>query len=256
VLVEAMVKHRYADRPHWEGLEKLFGHNVKTLLRWAREYKIIDEKNHGPIVNGEHLPVVFGETRPVNPHLTSKEYLTKRLFNKREIEGDCWVWTGGWNGKGYGYLSLPRPFNDRHYLVHDVAVFIWLDMPLDSHKFVFHTCGNRACFNPAHFKIVKNRKALSKLSGRYKRQPRGENNGRAKITLETALDVRDALIYGGETQKEIAERLGINSSIVYQIAHKITWKHIWKLKHEYENEAPQCIKSSPSTAAECMAMQI
>jgi len=230
-----MLKHRYKDRPNWTTLEKALGSDIKTVKRWAKDLNLVDKDNRGPIVNGEYLSAAYGEPRPVRIHLTSKEYLEKRLLKKREIDPNtgCWMWVGGWNMRGYGYLSLPRPYSRRHYLVQNVAAYIWLDLPLDSSKFIFHTCNMRACFNPEHFKIAKDRKACSKLLGKYKRQPRGEDNGRAVITLETALDVRDALMIGEETNKQIADRLGINNHIVYQIAHKITWKHIWKMKSEY-----------------------
>lgn len=232
VLVEAMLKHRYKDRPNWTTLEKALGSDIKTVKRWAKDLKLVDENNFGPIVNGEHLPTTYGEPRPVRLHLTSKEYLTERLFRKREIDSltDCWVWIGSWNQKGYGYLRLPRPYSRKHFLVHEVAAHIWLNKNLICHQFVFHTCGVRACFNPDHFKICRNRKSLSKLCGKYKRQPRGEKNGRAIISLATALNVRDAIICGGETNKQIADRLCINNHIVYQIAHRITWKHIWKMQ--------------------------
>lgn len=255
-LIEAMLKYRYKDNPNWSVLEEKLNIDVRTLKKWAKEYQLVDENNRGPIVNGEYLAVDYGEPRPIRPHLTSKEYLTERLFRKREIDPftDCWIWTGGWNRKGYGYLSLPRPHSRKYFLVHNLAAYIWLDMPLDNHKFIFHVCNMRACFNPKHFKVCKDRQTLSKLCGKHKRQPRGEDNGRAIITLETALDVRDALILGDETNKQIADRLGINNHIVYQIAHRKTWKHIWKLKSEYEE--PLCIKSSLSTAGECMATQM
>lgn len=234
ILVEAMLKHRYKDCPNWSTLEKALGFDVKIIKRWAKELNLVDENNHGPIVNGEYLSTTYGEPRPIKLHLTSKEHLIKRLFSKREIDPitDCWIWVGVWNKKGYGYLSLPRPHNCKCFLVQNVAAYIWLELPLDSHKFIFHTCNMRACFNPNHFRVCKNRKSFAKMCGRYKRQPRGKNNGRATITLETALDIRDAIKFG-ETNKQIADRLGVKSHIVYQIAHRITWKYIWALKHEY-----------------------
>jgi hypothetical protein len=74
---------------------------------------------------------------------------------------------------------------------------------------------------------------MLKLRKKYNLHQVGEKVSSAKISLATALDIRDAIKMGEETNKQIGERLNVNSRIVYSIRAKISWKHIWKIKHEY-----------------------
>lgn len=235
-LVQALLQHRYKNLPNWFKLSEVLDCDIRTVQRWSKELNLLDESGNGPVVDGALIPCEYAQPRPVNQHLVSKEHLTKRLLRKREVDEatNCWIWVGGWNQKGYGYLTLPRPYNTKHTLVSSVAAYIWFDIPINTEIYVFHTCNVRACFNPDHLKICHNRHEFAKLCGKYKRHSRGEKNGRCTIKLETALDIRDALKLGDETQKQIAIRLEVDSYIVHQIARKVTWKHIWKMKHEYE----------------------
>ncbi len=234
IITDLLIKHRFKDKPHWEQIRKALNVDVRTARRWAKEHHLIDDDNCGPIVNGQHLVIEYAP-KPIDPCLISKEHLTERLMEKREVDEEthCWIWVGGWNKSGYGYMQLARPL-DKKYWVHTIAAHIWLDEPLDTKRFVFHTCGVRACFNPEHFILCKDRKTLSKLMGKYHCQPRGENNGKTTISLAKALDIRDALKIGDETPRQIANRLEVNYSIVLQIAHRKSWKYIWKMKHEYQ----------------------
>jgi len=232
-IIEAMSKYRYKEKPNWTVVAKSLNANINTIKRWAKAHELLDEQGNGPIVDGQVIVKNCDEYeyKPINPYLVSQEHLMKRLIKNREIDEvtNCWIWIGNWNSNGYGCLSLPRPYNDRHFLVQNAAAYIWLNEPLITNKFIFHKCRMRACFNPDHLILCKNRKKLARLYPKSK----GEDNGRCIITLETALDVRDAIIFGEESNKQIADRLGIRNHIVWQIAHKRTWKHIWKLKHEY-----------------------
>ena len=58
---------------------------------------------------------------------------------------------------------------------------------------------------------------------------KGEKNARAKITLSTALDVRDSLLYG-ERPIDISRRLKVSHATVCQISKRKSWKWIWKYK--------------------------
>jgi len=234
-LIQAMLQHRHGEFPNFAAIARLFKtRNGVMVAKWAKAYGLLDRKLQGPIVDGVYLPIPETAilSHPVKKTILDKDYLMKRLMKRCDKTTGCWLWTGWCNNNGYGKMRLARPF-EKEVAVHVVAAHVWLGEPLPTTNIIFRKCGNPSCFNPDHMILVKNRIELGELCGKYSKRARGENNGRSVIDLGTALDVRDALIMGGETPKQIADRLGLKSHIVLQIAHKKTWKHIWSLKHEY-----------------------
>lgn len=59
--------------------------------------------------------------------------------------GDCWVWTGSTNRKGYGWWSAGTVRG----LAHRIAL-AKVDPPADPSLLACHTCDNPPCVNPAH----------------------------------------------------------------------------------------------------------
>jgi hypothetical protein len=248
-LIQAMLKYRHGNFPNFAAIARVFKtRNGVMVAKWAKTYGIIDNNQQGPIVDGVYLPIPPDAilSHPIKSMILNKEHLKERLFKRYREEKGCWIWTGHLNDNGYGMMRLARPF-DKEVPVHVVAAHIWLNEPLPTTKIIFKKCGNPPCFNPDHFIICNDRIELGELCRKYGKRARGAANGRAVIDLAIALDVRDALILGGETPKQIADRLGINNHIVWQIAHRKTWKYIWKLKHEYidyENEGVINVQNS------------
>lgn len=162
--------------------------------------------------------------------LLGKDELKSKLLNKREIDGECWVWIGWWHPDGYGCLQVTKGRKNRKsLLIHRIAAHIWLDIPLFSKHFIVHKkeCPHRACFNPEHLIVYKNRKSAGKWYSKNKFCRMGENVTRATLTLEKALDIRDAIIMGERVFK-IMERLGVSRQQVQSIKSKRCWKYIWQ----------------------------
>lgn len=77
--------------------------------------------------------------------------LPARMQTKIRIEGDCWVWTGARNPKGYGSVSSGT--KNRSMLAHRKAYEATKGQIPDGLQ-IDHLCRNTSCVNPAHLEAV------------------------------------------------------------------------------------------------------
>ena len=57
----------------------------------------------------------------------------------------------------------------------------------------------------------------------YRNQPRGEDNGNAKLT---EADVRYVRLHNGATLEELAKIIGCHLTTVWLIRQGLTWRHV------------------------------
>ena len=69
-----------------------------------------------------------------------------RLWSRVDRSGECWVWTGGTNGVGYGRVS---DADGRTVLTHRLVYQLEVG-PIPEGLWVLHHCDNPPCVNPAH----------------------------------------------------------------------------------------------------------
>jgi hypothetical protein len=75
--------------------------------------------------------------------------LPDRFWEKVDASGDCWEWTAGRNGHGYGAAY----WEGRQVMAHRLSWTVLVgDIP--EGMTLDHLCRNRVCVNPAHLEIV------------------------------------------------------------------------------------------------------
>lgn len=68
-----------------------------------------------------------------------------RFLGMIEQRGECWVWTGYKDRKGYGQMKI----DGRAYWAHRVAFAIFKGR-IPGVMTIHHTCHNTSCVNPDH----------------------------------------------------------------------------------------------------------
>ena len=83
------------------------------------------------------------------PRVTDSRTRFWRLVDKT---GDCWIWTGARNGRGYGFFNPVATLEGRKkfggVMAHRYAYYI--EHGFIGKKLVCHTCDNKLCVRPSH----------------------------------------------------------------------------------------------------------
>lgn len=148
--------------------------------------------------------------------------LRKLMRNLYVTSEGCYEWTGATARDGYGYMAIDGTTRR----VHRVAAVIFFGFDIRSDLHVLHHCDNPRCWNPDHLWLgtVRDNMQDRNLKGRA-RGPRGTLNASAKLTEADVLEIRRR--YGaGERQFLIADDLGLRRSLVNDVVHRKTWKHV------------------------------
>lgn len=143
----------------------------------------------------------------------------------------CWNWLGMLNRgakKQYGSIKV----DGKSVAAHRFSWEFYNQTKIPQGMFVLHVCDNPKCVNPAHLTIgthsdnmvdmvAKNRQA--KGAAFVNRTPaRGEQNGLAKLTKQTALQI----FHDPRPQRIIGQQYGVSQAVVHNIKAKKTWKII------------------------------
>jgi hypothetical protein len=98
---------------------------------------------------------------------------TDRIEARLDRTGDCWLWPGGTNGKGYGVLAVKTGVDRGQVMlyVHRV-MFERYVRPLVGDEEVDHSCFVRNCGNPAHLEAVTHAENVRRTAARITACPR------------------------------------------------------------------------------------
>jgi hypothetical protein len=140
---------------------------------------------------------------------------------KKAGPDECWIKTAK-RGK---YASFqPGGKGSPSVLAHRFAYEITKG-PIPNGLIVMHSCDNRRCVNPAHLSVGTHKDNTADMiaKGRHARvAPVGEASGKAVITEADVRMIRAS----SETNKAIADRLGVSRNTVRGVRIRRTWKHV------------------------------
>ncbi len=152
----------------------------------------------------------------------------EKFWNKVDRRGDdeCWEWTAGKTGAGYGAFY----YNRKQVLASRVA---WElehgPVPSGEHygtTCVCHICDNPGCCNPNHLFLGTHSENMIDM---YKKgrgvDHAGERGGSSKLTNEDVAWIRMWLGLG-YLQKVIAGAFNVSESCIYSVSTGLSWSHI------------------------------
>ena len=159
-----------------------------------------------------------------------------RFMGKVAKSQSCWIWMASVNKDGYGYFRLGASMAKAHrvsWKIHKGEILGGLS--------VLHKCDNPSCVNPDHLWLgtqsdnirdMHEKGRANKASGlkngahiHPERLPRGERNGRSKISGDIVLAIR-SMRDSGSMGIEIAKRFNVSPATVSKIIRRESWAHI------------------------------
>lgn len=152
--------------------------------------------------------------------------LIERFWEKVDRRGpdECWLWTAGTNGRGYGQIKEGAP-KRKMLLAHRVSYKMAKgSMPDD--LFVLHECDRPLCCNPAHLFLGTNQDNMDDMV-KKRRQSRlpGEQNGKSKLTEEQVEEIRRDYVRGSRThgQPALARKYHVAQPTIGKILRGERW---------------------------------
>ena len=147
-----------------------------------------------------------------------------------EPNSGCWLWMGATDKDGYGGFWDGRKTRRAHRASWELA-----NGEIPEGLCVLHSCDVRSCVNPAHLWLGTNQEntADRDAKGRQAKGPthfsrtkphrvvRGENHGRAKLTLKQVNEIRAIT---SRTRADVAKEYGVSQQLISYVMTGVGWK--------------------------------
>ena len=146
------------------------------------------------------------------------------LENHKDHQGDeCVVWPFATLPTGYGHTQM----NGIGMNASRAMCILAHGEPPEPGLHAAHSCGrgHLGCVNPRHLRwATPAENNADKLD--HGTAPRGSRNVGAKLTESEVIEIREVYATGEFLQREIADEVGVNASVISNIVTRTTWKHI------------------------------
>lgn len=136
----------------------------------------------------------------------------------KKMPSGCWEYRGTIEKRGYGVLEVDR----RQWRAHRY-MYVQTHGPVSDDLYICHKCDNRLCVNPDHLYAgtVRNNADDAIARDRIK----GEFNGRAKLTNEQVVEIRERYA-NGEYQEKLAAAYNVGQTTISEIVIGKKWVHV------------------------------
>ena len=149
-----------------------------------------------------------------------KKTLEERFWDKVDITGACWNWTGSTTGVGYGHLKVEGKDVAAHRFAYSLIYGI-----IPDGLCICHHCDNKACVKPSHLFLgtYSDNQQDSVTKGR-KNSPQGEASGMSKLVENDVHEIR-RLHERGVNQTILGKMWGISGQHIGRIVNRKRWRH-------------------------------
>lgn len=159
-----------------------------------------------------------------------------RIMKKTDKSGDCWVWTGGRNSKGYGRVRIGKKLYSPHKVIKEIELGKFIDKDLQ----VCHHCDNPPCCNPEHLFVGTRSENMLDCSKKNRISRLGSvkgkiNYGLRKLTKEDIINILKYLNIG-YTQRELGKMFNVCHRTIFDIKRGKVYAEITGIK--YKGELP------------------
>ena len=137
-------------------------------------------------------------------------------MNVRKSEG-CWLWEGGLSRGGYGAIRSSGKMRRAHRLAWE----LYYSAPVPEGIYVLHSCDQPRCVSPLHLRLGTHSENMADRKSR-RREARGEHVGRAKLTSENVLEIRESTVSAGK----LAKVYGVSDVTICNVRNMRYWKHV------------------------------
>ena len=146
--------------------------------------------------------------------------ISERLWSRIDKTGDCWIWTGAKNNRGYGVIGTE---NQKLAYVHRL-VWIETNGAIPENMEVCHSCDNPACARPDHLFIGTHKENMIDMAQKFR-------TNKAKLTPDTVLAIV-RMHTDGIPRKEIVEITNVNVNTIKCILNGRNWSHLTGLNKQ------------------------
>lgn len=143
--------------------------------------------------------------------------IEERIRQFTRQEGECIVWVGSRDAKGYGRIHVAGGGRVASRVAYEAA-----HGPIPAGLVVRHKCDNPPCVNLDHLEVGTSADNARDMVVRG-RSAKGEANSRARLTREQVRLARQR-IAAGESRRSVALSLGVRPQTMDAIAAGHTWK--------------------------------